>query len=206
MARVTEGHFAAMLERHLAPALHADDFVGQGWEWSRLRDPVVNCIQIQPRSDHIACCVNLGVHLTFLPVAGGSSRSEWPNISQPDCEIKHRLAWEGESEHWWMYEDAEDAVSDLVACCQKHGKAFFDQFGQFPRPFVDIAPEDVGNESVAKLFPVMTKVRKVLLLARVHDYLGNAEQAVQFSQIGKETAGPAVGPKAAFRELLRKYK
>lgn len=201
----TEKHFALLLERRLAPVLIADDFLGQDWTWSRLRQPVINCIQIQPRSDRIACSINLGVHLTLLPVAGGSHRIEWPKVSQPHCEIQSRLAWEGESEHWWRYEDGEDAVNDLVGCYQKHGKAFFGQFDNFPHPFVDIEPSDIGGETVARLFPIMTKVRKLLLLARVHDYLGDSERTVQFSHIGKETAGPAAGPKAVFRELLRKY-
>jgi hypothetical protein len=113
------------------------------------------------------------------------------------------LAWEGESDHWWRYDDGEAGVTDLMACYEEHGRAYLGKFADFPRPFVNIGPDDIGSEAVSELFPLMTKTRKLLLLARVHDYLGNAQRAVQFSDIGQEISG--VGLKGKFREIVRKY-
>ncbi len=206
MPSTTKRQFAALLECRLAPDLRSDGFVMDDSQWSRIRRPVINCIQVQSRRDDLACCANLGVHLTFLPKVWESQCSDSNHFVLQDCEIQTRLAWEGETDHWWIYDEAENAVTDLVACYHEQGKPFFARFQKFPYPFVDISLDDIrSGELVEKLGVGMTKIRAVLLLARVHDYLGNADMVTQLSRMGQQIAGRAVGPKVAFRELLHKY-
>jgi hypothetical protein len=150
--------------------------------------------------------VNLGVHFAFLPGAGNSSGVEFSSISQPDCEIQKRLAWNGDSDCWWDYNSPEESANDIAACYLENGVPFFEKFKDFPAPFVSIRPDEFDDDAYCSLFPLLTKVRKVLLLARVHDFLGNVDLATQFAQLGENIAGRAVGPRAAFREILRKYK
>ena len=106
--------FLEMLDDELGPALQDYGFSGQGCEWKRHRDPVFNCIEVQLRSDQAACSVNLGVHLAFLPVAGGSSVVDFATISEADCEIQSRLAWKNEPEHWWDF----DSLGDSKRICE----------------------------------------------------------------------------------------
>lgn len=195
-----------VFERHVVPLLDADGFTGSNGTWRRTIESVINCVEIQVKSDKSACCVNLGVHFTFLPVVGGSQGVDIDNLLQSDCELKTRLAWEGESGHWWPFDDAERNAIDMAACFTQIGKAFFARFSQFPHPFLDIDLKDIASDANSNLFPMMTKVRKVLLLARIHDYLGHADAVVPLCNLGIEVAGMASGPKAAFRDLLRKYK
>ena len=65
--------FFESLDRTLGSALQAEGFIGEPGKWKRFRNPVINCIEIQSRSDQEACSVNLGVHFVFLPSAGSSS-------------------------------------------------------------------------------------------------------------------------------------
>lgn len=206
MTTVMKNHFFEMLDGELSPILQANGFAGHGREWKRLRDPVINCVEIQLRSDQAACSVNLGVHLAFLPVVGGLSPVDFNAITEVDCEVQSRLAWANEREHWWEFDSPEESVANLVACFRERGEAYFEKFSQFPHPFIDIDPDSLDDDEISTLFPIMTKVRKVLLIARVHEHVGDIANAVRFAQLGKEVAGMAVGPKAAFREILRKHK
>ena len=202
MATIMKNRFFEMLDGELGPVLQASGFAGQRQEWKRHRDPVVNCVEVQLRSDQTACTVNLGVHLTFLPVGDGSSPVEFDTITEVDCEIQSRLAWSNEPEHWCKFDSPEESVADLVACFRERGEAYFENFVNFPHPFIDIEPGSLDDDEVSALFPIMTKVRKILLIARVHEHLGDATNAVRFARLGKEVAGMAVGPKAAFRDIL----
>ncbi len=206
MATVMKNRFFQVLDGELGPVLQAFGFAGQEQEWKRHRDPVVNCVEIQVRSDQSACTVNLGVHLTFLPAGGGSIPVDFDTITEADCEIQNRLAWRNEPEHWWGFDSPEESVADLVACFREKGEAYFGKFANFPHPFIDIEPSNLDDKEISTLFPIMTKVRKILLIARVHEHLGDTTNAVRFAQLGKEVAGMAVGPKAAFRDILRRHK
>jgi hypothetical protein len=97
--------FMQCIERGLAPILRDAGFIGQGQRWRRVREPFIDCVEVQLRSDDAACCVNLVEHLSFLPVAGGSAAPNIETMTTVDCEIKRRLAPLGHAEHWWRFED-----------------------------------------------------------------------------------------------------
>ncbi len=194
--------FRELLKTRLGPVLCADGFARIGKEWQRIVGPLINCLNVQNKSDNAACCVNLGVHLAFLPTFTSSVSGSKP-IDPADCEISDRLCWEGEPDHWWPYADGERAADDLVACYERRGRDYFALFARFPRPFVDVELPDFRDKATTDLFPMMTKVRKALLLARVHDHLGNAEKAVEFSRFGESIAGRGLKP--AFEAILRKH-
>jgi len=203
---MSKTEFANLLERHLSPILRRSGFLGDTFAWKRIREPFIDCVDIQTRSDGAACCVNLGEHLTFLPVVGGSAQIEPEDITSVDCEIKSRVAPMGEAEHWWNFENREGDIEHLVKCFHESSEVFFGKYQNFPKPFVDIEMSDIENDAVVELLPTMTKVRRILLVARVYDHLGDGMQATLWAEFGKENARMAVGPKAAFGEIVRKYK
>lgn len=140
--------------------------------------------------------------MDFLPDVIGRNGTH-TGVTQADREIKQRLAPSGESDHWWPVGDAVQ-TSSMLACLKECGLPFFEQFKSLPGPFGSITPETVGDDSVIALLPNMTRVRRILLLARVHQYLGNTERALEWARFGMENAGMAVGPKVAFKEIVRK--
>lgn len=203
---MSKAEFIAHVESDFVPVLREAGFNGQGLCWKRLREPFIDCVEIQPRSDDAACCVNLGEHLTFLPVAGGSTAPDIETMTSVDCEMKGRLAPDGKPEHWWKFENAAEEVRDLVSCFETRAETFFGKYRDFPKPFTDLEMADVDSDAALEMLPMMTKVRRILLIARVYDYLGDGGRALAWAEFGKENAGMAVGPKAAFREIARKYK
>lgn len=192
------------IEEALYSALSDAGFVQGENGWTRVRDQFIDCVDVQVRSDNAACCVNLGEHLRFLPVAGGSEPVNINGMSSIDCEIKSRLAPEGKTEYWW--ELGGDDALDVVECFHDRGEGFFRRFTNLPKPFSDIAMSEIDNDETLDLLSTMTKVRRILLIARVYDHLNDADNATAWAEFGKQNAGMAIGPKSAFREILRKYK
>ena len=192
-------------EHCISPMLEVDEFVSSNGMWLRSTGLIINCVELQLKGDKQACCVNLGVHFTFIPPVGKSQLVAISELSQPECEIKSRLAWQGEADHWWSFGDAQQQATDMISCYEQEGRPFFHRFSQFPHPFADIELGEIATETTAAFFPGMTKVRMVLLLARIHDHLGHRDKVLSLCNFGIEVAGMASGPKAAFRDLLRKY-
>lgn len=187
-----------------SPVLVGEGFVSaDDVTWTRHRPPFMFCIEFQLRSDEVVYCVNLGVHMDFLPDLVKRGGAYDAGFTQADCEIKQRLAPSGESDHWWAIGDEVQAFS-MLACLKECGVPFFDQFNGLPGPFGSITPETVGDDSAIALLPTMTRVRRILLLARIHEYLGDSERGLEWARFGMKNAGMAVGPKVAFKDIIRK--
>ncbi len=195
----------ADVKQRLGALLLDAGFTGRDLEWVRVRNPFIDCVDMQLRSDAAAYCVNLGEHLSFLPAAGGSAPIDAENMSSVDCEIKSRLTPHGESEYWWKI-GCESSVDEIVRCFNKSGEEFFHQYRNFPKPFSDIDMSMIDSEAALKLMPTMTKVRRILVIARVHDHLCDASNAIAWAEFGYQNVGVAVSLKAAFREILLKHK
>jgi hypothetical protein len=61
------------------------------------------------------------------------------------------------------------------------------------------------EESMPTLLASLTKVRAALLLARMHEYLGNRTKAIDAANFGIKISGSAVGPKKAMRDILKRW-
>lgn len=206
MATKNARWFAKLLKPRFAQVLRADGFAAQHYGWMRLRDPVINWLDVQARMAGGSCCVNLGVHMTFVPRSGCSEgNTVATEIGHADCTIHHRLSWEGGCDHWWPYDAGEVAAADLVACYEECGRPVFERYSSFPHPFVDITPDTFDDAALDELLP-LSDTGKMLLLARVHDYLGNAPFAIRFSEMGL-TVTPkfASGARYALKNILRKH-
>lgn len=205
MAGKNTKRFAKVLEPRLAPILRADGFAWQHNGWMRLRDPVINWLDVQSKSDDESCCVNLGVHMRFLPRPGGSGDGTVASdIQRGCCEISYRLTWEDELDHWWSYDSGEVAAADLVACYEERGRPVFERFASFPHPFVEMVPDDVNDAALSELLSMSTSAQ-ILFLARVHDFLGNSDLAIRFCEMGLAvTSKMASGARFAFKKILQK--
>lgn len=194
--------FLLAVRDHLSPRLESTGFESSELAWRRFRNPYVDCVEIQIRSDQRACCVNLGLHLSFLPAAGTKTSIDPARLQLIDCEIRSRATRNGESDSWWEFKNDPSEVDCLVSCAMKNVELFFGKYRDFPQPFLDFEPSDLASEEMTALLPAMTKVRRTLFLARLHEHLGDHKRAKFWSQFGLEHAGMASGPKAEFREIL----
>ena len=106
-----------------------------------------------------------------------------------------------DKDQWWTFTDS--AVKEVSCLLMERVYNLFDQF-RLEGLADEFSPSDVeaGNLGVLN---ALTKVNACLLLARVHDRLGNTANCIQFATNGLNVAGMAVGPKKALKELLKRH-
>ncbi|MEM1060617.1 MAG: DUF4304 domain-containing protein [Verrucomicrobiota bacterium] len=160
----------------------------------------LDVIWIQKHSTDETCCVNLGIHYSFIWKIGSTDLPTDGKIDQPECELKIRLTGDPESnDQWWpLNQGGVNAITTLLKNRVLDLFTKYDLEGEIAKLSVD---DFIGG--VPPILKPMTKVRAVLLLARIHDYLGNQGQAIELAQFGLKVAGMAVGPKKAFKEILK---
>jgi hypothetical protein len=197
--------FFRVLSRILGPELRAQGFAGSGTTYRRLIDPAIHVVNIQGSRYGGECCVNLGVHLRFLPTSLGDLVDP-KRISEPNCEFRTRLADHGESDHWWPYGDteceAERSAEDVLEMFGRRGAPYFAKWSDFPGRFIDLTVADVARGETSKLPGHLLELRAALAMARIHLHMQNREMAREFALFGLSSLGRATGLKHAFDEIL----
>ena len=178
----------ANIETKAIPFLKSKGFSGKEVHWVRYRAPFIDCVEFQIRSDKRAYCVNLGVHLDFLPAPSGETRNDIADVTESDCEIRQRLSPTNTVDYWWDMTDTDETEA-MLECLKSRGISFFENYTNLPDCFSKINLDNLDGDICMALLPTMTKVRRVLLLARIYDYLGDSEHALEWAQFGKEIAG-----------------
>jgi len=195
--------FTEQVETILVPYFKEQGFAQSGIDnYRRYKKPFIHCIWLQERSDRKALCVNLGVHLDFLPLCGMISIPKVEEVIQPACDITDRLTPKGQYDYWWPAERAKRQVKSIKALYQKEGIAFFERYTSFPDVFESITLEDIKSSNASVILPGMTYVRMALFLARVNEYIGRSEKAIQFAEYGLGNIGRAKGLIKPFEEII----
>ena len=168
--------------------------------WNRCSGEKLNVIQFQKRSAEQLFCVNLGVHYAFLPIAGAETPVDRKKIAIADCELRFRLTDQATAyDQWWPI--APSSVAPVAELVRNRALPLFASY-RLDGAITTIGGPDVENEK-ADLLASMTKSRACLLLARVHQHLGNREKCVEVAEIGLKLVGPmASGPRKAFKDIL----
>lgn len=169
--------------------------------WKRKRGDDLNVIWFQKHSTNSSFCVNLGVHYSFIPKAGSKNVPEGDEIEQPECVIMTRLTSDSfMKDQWWPI--ATSSVDQVVYLVCSRGLPIFD-FYRLDGPIASIEIKDV-EAGEANLLSSLTKVGGCLLLARIHEHLGNRDKSIEAATIGVKFAGMAVGPKKALKDILKR--
>jgi hypothetical protein len=156
-------------------------------------------ISVQEHSSRSESCLNFGVHFDFLPRAGTSEKPMLNEMDLSSCEVKIRVTPGGESDYWWpMTSPSGQQLGELML--REHGK-FFSSLSTDKLSKLTSADLKAGNMGPLS---TVTRVRAMLMLARLHECEGRDDLAREFAEVGLELAGMAVGPKKYFREILRR--
>ncbi len=161
----------------------------------------LDVVWLQKHSSKQACCINLGVHYTFIPKGGSMELPADGKIRQPQCELSFRLKEAPEkTDQWWPLSLTDaDKVAALVT---NRAPTLFRQYA-LDGEISDLSIEDLRNDRSPLLEPI-TKVRAALLLARIHEHLGNETRAIDIARYGLQIcAERAVGPRVAFKQILK---
>jgi len=103
----------------------------------------------------------------------------------------------GETEY-----EAKQSIIEMANEFERNGLPYFKQFIDFPKPLSLITIEDIVYESpkLKSLEPPLD-LRCALIVARVHTYLGNKKEAIEFCEWGMKNIGCATGLIAVFEEI-----
>lgn len=196
--------FHRLLKSRLQPRLRDEGFKGSGTTLRRIAGERIDVLNIQGSRYGGQCCVNFGVHFSFLPSAGGSV-IDLKKIQEYQCEFRDRLHEPPESDHWWAYgetdADAEGSVASLVEMYERRGALFFGKFEPFPDAFERIAPIDIESGDLSALLGYLTGVRAALTMARIMKHIGRVERSREFAAVGLKNLGRGMGLKSELERL-----
>jgi len=185
--------FRSRLKEKLASLLRDVGFSGSGVTFRRQSDEVIQLLHVQGSRYGDSCCVNLALHLTFLPTARGDAPDP-RKITESLCEFRKRLAPDGQSDFWWNYggdeREAARSLESLVDVTRQVAFPYFERFRKFPGPFEGITPEILASGDFRMLPGDVTAARGALAMARIATHLRRLEQARAFAEVGLASLGP----------------
>ena len=198
--------FFSVLKDEFAPKLRDIGFKGSGQNFRRINGEIINTINIQAHKYGGSCAVNLGLHLTFLPLNWADQLPDIKKIKEIDCEFRMRLAPKNKSDYWWKYGGLLDSPTKkarhLIETYFEYGEPHFTEFGKVEKIASMLSIEDIENNDYIKVFGGDTQQRGALAMARIHKHLGDISKAKEFAKIGLNNLGRAVALKPAFEEII----
>jgi hypothetical protein len=211
-----------MLRDEWLPRLFQSGFVGDGERFLRRTGEVIHAIGLQEAKGGGSCCVNLGLHLAFLPLTTNVVPEPGDLVRAESCEFQWRLTPAGYSDYWWAWEQGAaahlplsmlagahssplDAAYHLVETWVEHGEPALARLSS-PHQVaghVTIDALDVrGTDGRVVPEYAFTPGRAALTMARIQRHLGHEEMARRFAQAGLERAGKARAVRAALEQFL----
>lgn len=197
--------FHRLLKRHLSPLLRSEGFKGSGTTFRRIKDEVIRVVNVQGSRYGGQCCVNLGLHFSFLPTAGGRPVIDPKKLKDYECDFRDRVRAARESDHWWRYgateAESEASVASLVKMYRKRGASFFNKFEPFPDVFERITPAEIDAGDLSRFPKPATLVHAALTLARIMHHLRRPERCRQFADLGLRHLGSETGLRTELERL-----
>jgi len=169
--------------------------------WNRQEGAELNVIQLQKHSDGTSFCVNLGVHYTFLPLSGTGA---WPiaddRLDAHDCELKFRLTSQpANNDQWWPL--AVSSVGEVLSLIQNRALPLFNSY-RLNGPIASMSGASIESGGT-DLLATLTNGGACLLIARMHEYFGNAQKAIETANVGLKLAGRmASGLRKALKDVV----
>jgi hypothetical protein len=190
----------------LKPVLIADGFRASRTTYRRTLGEVIHIVALQGSPHGGQCCVNLGIHLAFLPLVGSAEACDFVRITERECEFRSRLAPTGQCDFWWSYgsteHEAQASAESILRLYRDVGVPYFGRFTKFPDDFVHVTPSMLSNGSPLRFPSGGTFVRRALALSRIALHTGRIAEAKQFAEIGLAHLGRAKGLENEFRNML----
>lgn len=190
--------FCALLRADLVPLVRDQGFEALGDVFCRVKGERIDIVSLRSSRRERCCCVDMGVHYTFLPPSGGVERVDLDRrrLRQHDCAFRTSLSEEGEAEHWWSYGSDDDTAltnaTDLVDMFRRRAVLFFGAFEPFPGAFDILTPDQLLHNHAVIVPKCHAEALKALTLARIMAEAGLAERSREFAEFGLLHLGAAI--------------
>ena len=198
--------FFSILKQELSPKLREIGFKGSGQNFRRINNEIVNIVNIQVNRYGGGCAVNLGLHLSFLPMSSNTVLPNLENIKENDCEFRTRLAPKNKPDYWWIYDgiliSPEKKARHLFNTYFKYGEPVFKKYDSVENIAAMFTIDDFKKKDSLYVFGYITLQRGALTMARIHIHLGNMEKAREFANFGLQNIGRATVLQPQYEEIL----
>lgn len=188
-----------------APRLRDAGFKGSGLHFRRISGEIINAISLQGDKYGGRCAVNLGLHLSFLPMNWTHELPDPQKIKEVDCEFRTRLAPKRKHDYWWSYggllNPPSKSARHLIDTYFEFGEPLFEAFSTVEDIANMFLPSQLNGKSFLKGFGGVTVPRIALTLAKVHAHMGNTPSSAEYARIGLQNLGKAVALKSELEEL-----
>ncbi|MDH5694477.1 MAG: DUF4304 domain-containing protein [Gammaproteobacteria bacterium] len=199
--------FFEILKEEFSPKLREIGFKGSGQNFRRIYSPLIHTINIQGNKYGDSCCVNLGIHLEFLPITW--SASKLPDINKikgADCEFRKRLAPNRDQDYWWKYKgellsNTTRSARSLIETYRKYGEPGFQNFKTVDDVLGMLSVSEIEQEKYINVFGGVVPVRGALTMARIYSHVGNVEKSVEFAKLGLKLLGRATALRSELERL-----
>jgi hypothetical protein len=194
--------FLSVADQLLEPSLAIAGFQRtSAGKWNRCTGEELHAVWLQKHSVDSSFCVNLGVHYSFLEKSGSTERPSGGIVDQTECRIMLRLTAEPTAkDQWWPL--SEQGIHEVRSLFDSRGFAIFDSY-RLSGPIAAIEVKEI-EDGTPGLLSSMTKAGACLLLACIHEHLGNREKCMEAATVGLKHVGMAVGAKKALKDILKR--
>lgn len=198
--------FFEHLKNEFIPKLNSLGFAGTELTYRRITNEVINVVHIQEHYAGHHCCLNMGLHLKFLPASWARHCLSHDKMSFPDCEFQRRLTASFKDDGWWPYQrffrSAKRCADKMMETYLSQGESNFNQL-KTPVDFIArFKPEDFQTEDWDRTAHGFRPRRGALTMARIHLYLGNIEEAKAFARSGLEQVASNTALAIDYRKIL----
>lgn len=198
------------LKENFIPILRQSGFKGSGQNYRRVNGEAIYAINIQNNKYGGSCCINIGVHFTFLPVVWDSKKMpDVKSIKEVDCEFRYRLSPKNKPDYWWPFK-GEGLFGNPSKSVEHLCKTFNDSVVEFLDQYRDL-------ENVTSKFPIsslesgefvdvlggVVAVRGALTMARIYQHTGQLDLQKQYAKVGLSILGKANALKAELECLAK---
>jgi hypothetical protein len=208
MTATSRDIFFNLLRDEWGAFLRHAGFVGTEERFQRELGPVIHALAVQESKHGGSCCINLGVHLDFLPLTTGKPPQAGAHVRPESCEFQWRLTPPGFRDYWWAFEKGAAAhlpppmlqeenagpaerAQHLAGTFETQGEPAFQRLSTLQQIADLIKLQDLDNEWRIVPEYAFTPGRAGLSMARIHRQLGNHDLARRFAVAGLERVGKA---------------
>ena len=187
--------FGKLLRRDFSPLVYAQGFEASEGVFRRVRGERIDIVSLQGSRSGRRCCVNLGVHYSFLPPSGRAEGStpEVNRLRLHDCAFRTSLHEDGEPDHWWSYGSddftAQASAASFVDTFRRFAHVFFARFEPFPEVFDGITPAHLGTGGLVAVPVCHSPAHAALTMARIMKHAGRLDSCRDFAEAGLRHLG-----------------
>jgi len=187
------------IKKDFTPMLHENRWEGSGFIYRRFnKNETVDVLEISPNSRGGNFGILVGTHFTFIALPHLQNLNE---VTIPHLDIREDCG------PTWNYPTTANQMDSLLKemndAYVSVETSFFKLFENWELEFKSISVEQIENDQLR--FPVLTRIRAALLLAKTQQHIGNKRGAKMFSEYGLSILNKPSGGtlKGEFEAILK---